>query len=55
MCEKLLATQLSDLLCIYGIFLKSWEMLQTEAIFAVGLVLWHSRPQVMLWKLVRED
>lgn len=30
-------------------------MLQTEAIFAVGLVLRHSRPQVMLRKLVRED
>ncbi|OJZ82521.1 hypothetical protein ASPFODRAFT_63724 [Aspergillus luchuensis CBS 106.47] len=45
MCEKLLAMQLNDLLCIYGIFLKSWEMLQAEAIFAVGLVLWYSHPQ----------
>ncbi|KAK1150023.1 hypothetical protein N8T08_003581 [Aspergillus melleus] len=55
LCEKPLATRLSDLLGIYGTLLKSWETLQTEAIFAVGLVLRHSLPQVMLRKLVRED
>ncbi|PLB45706.1 NAD(P)-binding protein [Aspergillus steynii IBT 23096] len=55
LCEKPLATRLTDLLCIYGTLLKSWETLQTEAIFAAGLVLRHSLPQVMLRKLVRED
>lgn len=55
MCEKPLATRLTDLLSIYGTLLSSWETLQCRALFSVGLVLRYSLPQVMLRKIVRED
>ncbi|GIJ91259.1 hypothetical protein Asppvi_010224 [Aspergillus pseudoviridinutans] len=55
MCEKPLATRLDDIIGIYTTLLRSWETLQCQALFAVGLVLRYSLPQVLLRKLLRED
>lgn len=55
LCEKPLATRLNDLLGVYATLMRSWETLQCQSVFAVGLVLRYSLPQMLLRRLVREE
>jgi predicted dehydrogenase len=55
MCEKPLATSLTDTLSIYASLLKSWSALGRKTVFGICHVLRYSPHNILLRKLVRED
>jgi predicted dehydrogenase len=55
MCEKPLATRMDDAIDMYGTTLKSWNVLQSQSIFAVGYVLRYSLANLLLRPVVRDE